>query len=176
MPERPLRTTLAAATGEKGVAAGEAFAMPATPDSLAEMRRGLASLANREAQRDYMQRIVDDAGVSLSPLAAWVLVRLESDSNADVDSLVSAHGIDPTAMSNAVAQLETGGFLTIPVPSNGAVRRATDAGRDVLARIVAVRRSHIARAAREWDTGEQDAVPLRAIERELVPDPPPRSS
>ncbi len=37
---------------------GEAFAMPVNADSLAELRRGLASLANREAQRRYMERLV----------------------------------------------------------------------------------------------------------------------
>ena len=176
MPERPLRTTLAAATAEKGTVAGDAFAMPVTRDSLAELRRGLASLADREAQRGYMQRIVDEAGVSLSPLAGWVLVRLELDRGVAVDALARAHGIDAEAMSAAVSQLATRRLVTMPSNGGPHAPLVTTTGCDVLARIVAVRRSHLGQAAREWDTGDHDAIALHDIDRELIPDPRPPAS
>ena len=58
LPERPLRATISAEVTEGGGLVGEAFAMPVNPDSLAELRRGLASLANREAQRQYIETLV----------------------------------------------------------------------------------------------------------------------
>jgi len=66
----------------------------------------------------------------------------------------------------------------VTMPSNGGphapVVTTTDC--DVLARIVAVRRSHLGQAAREWDTGDHDAIALHDIDRELIPDPRPPAS
>jgi hypothetical protein len=171
LPERPLRTTLAAATADKGAAAGEAFAMPVTTDSLAELRRGLASLANREAQRGYMQRIVDEARVDLSPLAAWLLVRFESDRDATAASVASAHAIDASSVAEAVGQLERRQLVTSGADTRAGAYRVTRAGCEVLARIIGVRRSHITDAAAQWRTGTEDATELRGLARELVPDP-----
>ena len=171
MPERSLRTTLAAATADKGAAAGEAFAMPVTTDSLAELRRGLASLANREAQRGYMQRIVDEARIDLSPLAAWLLVRFESDRNATAASVGSAHAIDAAVVIEGVAQLERRGLIVSAGDTPIGAYRVTIEGCEMLARIVAVRRSHITDAAAQWRTGTKDATELRGLARELVPDP-----
>ena len=178
MPEHPLRTTLAASTGDRGSVAGEAFAMPGMADSLAELQRGLASLANRDARRTYMKQIVDEAGVDLSPLAAWLLVRVESDPGVKVATL---RGLDSSVVADATRELVAGGLVRHHEREehhgdggpHGRPRpfSVTRAGCDVLARIVAVRRAHLAAAAAEWRTGEHDAAALRDIERDLVPDP-----
>ena len=177
MPEHPLRTTLSATTAEGG-AIGEAFAMPVSPDSLAELRRGLASLANREAQRAYIARIVAEAGVELTPAAAWLLVRLEQQHDLDPASLVHAHAIEPSVIVRAVDQLETRGLIAQRGADDNGSRRynVTERGCEVLSRIVAVRRTHIRSAAAEWRSGEHDAVALERIDRELVPDPEPSAN
>ena len=172
LPEHPLRTTLAAVTAQKGRAAAEAFARPVTPDSLTELRRGLASLANREAQRGYMQRLVDEAHVDLPPLTAWLLVRFESDRGVDIDTLAPAHGIDRAALADALAELDRRALVVSAGAEHPGGRRVTRDGCEMLSRMVAVRRSHIADAAAEWNTAE-DAPAVQTIARELVPDPNP---
>ena len=172
LPEHPLRTTLAAASAQKGTAAAEAFAMPLTPDSLTELRRGLASLANREAQRGYMQRLVDEARVDLPPLAAWLLVRIESERGVDVSSLAAAHGIDRETLADALARLESRALVVVADAERPRVYSVTRAGCELLTRMVAVRRSHLSDAAAEWHAGGQTTA-VQTIAREMVPDVTP---
>ena len=175
LPERPLRATLSAEATEGGGLVGEAFAMPVNADSLAELRRGLASLANREAQRHYIERLVREAKVELSPAAAWLLVRLEQDRTANPAALGRANAISATTIDAAVDELSTRGLIaTRPIDDNGARRLAvTRAGCEVLGKMITVRRAHLADAAAEWGTDEMSAVTLREDERVLVPDARP---
>jgi DNA-binding MarR family transcriptional regulator len=163
---------------------GEAFAMPSTGDSLAELRRGLAALASRERQRQYMARLVEEANVSLAPLEAWVLVRIEQDSNTDPIALARSHAIDPARVDNAANELLRRGLLAERRGdgSDGSRRfGATPAGCEVLGKIIAVRRAHVANAAAEWGANHtRDDLQVRRLQRELVPeaqptitDPPP---
>jgi EmrB/QacA subfamily drug resistance transporter len=178
LPERPLRTTLSAEATEGGGRVGEAFAMPVTPDSLAEIRRGLASLANREAQREYMEALVREAKVNLLPAAAWLLVRLEEDRAADPAALGRAHAISSRSIDAAVEQLSERGLVSVRTLGDNGTRRfaVTRAGCDVLGRIINVRRMHLADAAAEWHTDETAAATLRDDERVLVPDARPTSN
>ena len=172
LPERPLRATLSAETTGK---VGEAFAMPVTPDSLAELRRGLASLASREAQVRYLRQIAAEAQLDLTPAAAWLLVRLEQEPGVDPATLGATHAIDASRISNAIDELSTRGFVA---SSNGSERRGwhlgvTPDGCEALGRIVRVRRAHLAQAAAEFGVNEENTSTLRGIERELVPDARP---
>ena len=76
MPERPLRQTVAAASASGEL--GEAFAMPVDSGSEGYVLRGLAALADRDVQRQHIVRIVERAGVDLGPVAAWLLVQLDT--------------------------------------------------------------------------------------------------
>jgi len=176
LPELPLRTTLAAETAQGGGKVGEAFAMPVNPDSLAELRRGLAALASREAQRQYIERIVREAHVDLGPAAAWLLVRLEQEPGTAPAVLARMYGIDPARLDAAVEQLASRGLIAgNGVRADGARRfGVTPAGCEVLARLIAVRRAHVAAAAAEWGADRAaGADGLRVLERELVPDAHP---
>jgi hypothetical protein len=172
LPERPLRATLAAEGSEK---VGEAFAMPVTPDSLAELRRGLATLANRDAQRGYIQQILNESRVELTPAAAWMLVRLEEQPGMDPTDLASAHAIDAALIANAIDELTSRALIEADGSTVTGARRfgVTPAGCEILGRIIDVRRGHLARAAAEWGATEQNTATLGAIERELVPDAHP---
>ena len=175
LPERPLRATISAEATEGGGRVGEAFAMPVTMDSLAELRRGLASLANREAQRQYMETLVRESNVNLQPAAAWLLVRVEQDPAADPAALGRAHAIGASTIDEAVDQLSGRGLVTVRTMADNGSRRlaVTRAGCDVLGKIIRARRAHLADAAAEWDTDEMTAATLRADERVLVPDARP---
>ena len=183
LPEHPLRATIAA-EAESTSMVGEAFAMPSTGDSLAELRRGLAALASRELQRQYMARLVEEAKVGLAPLEAWVLVRVEQDSNTDPVALARAHAIEPARVDDAANELLRRGLLAERRTdgSDGSRRfGVTPAGCEILGKIIAVRRAHVANAAAEWGANHtRDDLQVRRLQRELVPeaqptitDPPP---
>ena len=171
LPEHPLRSTVAATSGDRGNMAGGAFARPASPDSLAELRRGLAALATREAQRTYIARIVSEAGVELTPAAAWILVRLAEDPTLDPAKLAATHNVDGARVSDAESELQRA-LLIEPCADSGDGRRCsiTPQGAEALSRIIAVRRAHIREAAAEWRTGEHEALSVPEIAQELVPD------
>jgi hypothetical protein len=176
LPEHPLRSTLAATSGDRGNMAGGAFARPASPDSLAELRRGLAALATREAQRDYIAKVVSDAGVALTPAAAWILVRLADDPSLDPAKLATTHNVDGGKISDAELELQRAALIE-PCADSGNGRRCslTVQGAQAVSKMVAARRAHIRDAAAEWRTGEHEAVSIPEIVQELVPDAtPPR--
>jgi EmrB/QacA subfamily drug resistance transporter len=170
LPEHPLRSTVAATSGDRGNMAGGAFGRPASPDSLAELRRGLAALATRDAQRDYIARIVSEADVRLSPAAAWILMRLAEDPTLDPAKLAATHNVEGGKISDAELELQRA-LLIEPCTDSGNGRRCsiTPQGSQTVSRIVAVRRAHIRDAAAEWTAGDA-ASPLPQIERDLVPD------
>ena len=174
LPEHPLRSSLSAEAAEGGGRLGDTFAMPVGPDSLAELRRGLAALANRDAQRQYMEQIVREAGVDLSPVAAWLLVRFEQEPSVDTGVLAHAHAIDPTSIAAGIRELEARGLVVGAGDGKAPRHGVTPGGCGVLGKIVAVRRAHIARAAVEWgvDDGRVGAS-VERIQRELVPDARP---
>ncbi len=129
LPERPLRATVAESAAEPGREAGEAFAMPADPDSTQHLLRGLAALADRDRQRGYLQAVIDRAGVSLTPAAAWLLLRLEDDPALDPVELGRSRQVPADRMLAAREELAGRGFV--------AASGVTDEGCEVVERLVA---------------------------------------
>jgi EmrB/QacA subfamily drug resistance transporter len=173
LPERPLRATLSAEASAGGGRVGDAFGMPVSPDSLAELRRGLAALANRDAQRHYIEQVVGEAGVELAPAAAWLLVRLEQDATVDPRALARMHSIDIAKMDIAVRDLESRGLVERDGDDGAPRHSVTPAGCAVLGKIIAVRRAHLTRAAAEFGGADGSKADVRSLERELVPDARP---
>jgi EmrB/QacA subfamily drug resistance transporter len=160
IPERPLRESVAATAGDVGTEAGEAFAMPADADSVRQMERALALVADRDAKRAYVQRVTARAGVDLSPAAAWLLVRIDDDPRVDPGVLARTAGVEPPVLDAAEAELRTRG-LVVHQPDGGGTR-LTDAGRRVLDRLVDARRGELAER-------------MAALSRDIVPDAPHRT-
>jgi hypothetical protein len=77
VPERPLRETIAAAAGDPGSELEEVFPMPSDASSLMRLERSLSVLASRDVRREYIERVVARAGLTLGTAAAWLLVRIE---------------------------------------------------------------------------------------------------
>jgi len=179
LPELPLRATIAA-EAEGTTRVGEAFAMPVTADSLAELRRGLAALADRDLQRQYLARLIDEARVTLSPVATWLLVRIEQDPGSNPTVLARAHGLDPAHLEAAATDLLDRGLIARDGAGDGALtgddtRRfgVTPTGCAALAKILAVRRAHLESAAEEWRASETRSHEIRGVEQELLPEPHP---
>ncbi|HKO15544.1 MAG TPA: MFS transporter [Gemmatimonadaceae bacterium] len=174
LPEHPLRQTIAAAASDAGGDAGNAFPMPTDPSSATEFLHGLAILADRDVQRAYIQRIVERAGVSLSPAAAWLLVRLERDPSADPAALGRAHHVPADRLASAIADLRGQGLVVETPASDGAGPRheLTPAGCEVVGRLITARRQRLAELYADWTPQQRAAAAahLERLARALVPD------
>jgi EmrB/QacA subfamily drug resistance transporter len=174
LPERPLRETVAATAADGGSEAGGAFGRPADEDAAeAQLVTAFVALADRDVQRGHIQRIVARAGESLSPLAAWVLVQIDRSPEVYSRDLGRTHAVDPHRLEGALQELEalqltmTGEHTVDGLPG----RSLTPRGREVIDRLVAARRAHLAELLAEWDPGEENAADyLRSAVRDLVSD------
>ena len=173
LPERPLRATVAEAARDAGNEAGEVFARPSDEDSVAaHLYASLSSLADRDVQRQHILRIVERAGETLSPLAAWLLVQLERHPEHDPFELAWNQLIPPVRVTAALDELRTRGLLTGDGTADKQAK-LTSSGCQVLDRLVSARRAHLAELAAEWDPSQQRDVGeyLRAAVRDIVPEP-----
>jgi EmrB/QacA subfamily drug resistance transporter len=147
LPERPLRTTVAATAGNAGIEAGEAFARPASQERAErQLYATLASLSDRAVQRQHIERIVARTGETLTPLAAWLLTRIERDPERDPRAIGHQRGVTPERVDLALEELRRRGLIE-PRPEIA----LTPAGCDVLDRLVAARRAHLTELAADWD-------------------------
>jgi EmrB/QacA subfamily drug resistance transporter len=175
LPERPLRTTLAESARDTGMEVAEAFARPADEDSAAaQLYSALSTLADRDVQRQHIQRIVERAGETLSPLAAWLLVHRERTPNVAPIELGRTRGIQAERVRTALDELRQRNLIATSDAGAGDTARPalTPAGCEVLERLVAARRAHLADLAADWNSQRDTdaATYLRGAVRELVPD------
>jgi EmrB/QacA subfamily drug resistance transporter len=174
LPEHPLRQSVAAATRDDvGGDVGQAFVMPQDAESLPHLARGLAVLADRDLQRAHIEQIVRRAGETLSPAAAFMLVRIERDPRSSPEAF--AHRYDLGRLRAGIGELLGRGLIAQKKPGNGTSPEydVTSTGCDVLARLVEARRAHLEELCADWSPHERaefDAA-LRRLSRELVPAP-----
>jgi EmrB/QacA subfamily drug resistance transporter len=173
LPERPLRATVAASAREVGNEMSETFPMPSDSDSFPIVMRALGIVANRDVQREYIQRVVEKAGVDLSPAAAWLLLKIEDDPQADTELLARAHGLDVERLSEGLHELENRGLLKESPSTDGVKARhtLTSAGCDIFDRIGDARRLHLKEVFSEWPSEKHEEVEraMQSLRGELVP-------
>jgi MFS family permease/predicted transcriptional regulator len=169
LPERPLRATVAARASQVGEEMGEAFAMPSSPEAIDRLLEGLRIIADRDVQRQFIQRIVERAGVAMTPLAAWLLLRIERDETTDVTALAREHSIDFDRLQAARDELLTNGFVVADATPNGYTLTAS--GCNALDKLIAARRVRLEELAVEWpeDRRAEVAARLRELAGEVVP-------
>jgi EmrB/QacA subfamily drug resistance transporter len=169
VPERPLRESVAATAGDVGREAEEIFPMPSDAGSVARLERALSLLATRDVKREYIERVVQAAGLSLSPLAAWLLVKLEKEPARDLHALAREHAVDAAHLEGARRELVERGLL-----GEGAI---TSEGCRALEELVAARRAHLATILSEWEPARRAdlAAVIEGLPRRLVPDAEPRA-
>jgi predicted transcriptional regulator len=169
LPERPLRATVAARASQVGEEMGEAFAMPSSPEAIDRLLEGLRIIADRDVQRQFIQRIVERAGVAMTPLAAWLLLRIERDETTDVTALAREHSIDFDRLQAARDELLTNGFVVADATPNGYTLTAS--GCNALDKLIAARRVRLEELAVEWPEDRRAAVAarLRELAGEVVP-------
>jgi EmrB/QacA subfamily drug resistance transporter len=177
LPERPLREGIAAATQEDiGGDVAQAFAMPAETDPMVQVSRALSALAQRDERRRYIQRIIDRAGLDLTPGAAWLLSRLEKEPDLDFAQLARARRVEPELVQKAFEELKAHGLVVIG--KDGAKRELTQVGCRVFNRLVAARREHLAEIWPGWTAEQREQVAdlIRNLTREPVEEKPPALS
>lgn len=173
LPERPLRATVAATAGEIGNEAGESFARAADEGVVASrLYATLSGLADRDVQRAHIEQIIERAGETLSPLAAWLLVQVEENPDVSPHELAYSRGIAARSAQAALEELRRRGLVTVPRAGSTSHSELTPTGCRVLDRLVTARRAHLEELAEEWDPSrENDAAQyLRDAVRDLVPD------
>jgi EmrB/QacA subfamily drug resistance transporter len=174
LPEQPLRRTVAAKASDAGDEVAEAFGRPVAGDSDAELRRGLQLIASRDVQRQHIASIVRRAGLSISPGAAWLLVRIERDRNLDCDRLASRHRISRDQIQSIQRELEGLRWIEHRAardagpPGNW---RLTPAGCEALTKLIEARRAHLDDLLADWppEQREQVVAHLRSVAEALVP-------
>jgi DNA-binding MarR family transcriptional regulator len=155
---------------------GDAFVMPRGGESLPQLLRGLAAVADRDVQRRHMQAIVTRAELDLSPAAAWLLMRIEADGRADPAALAASYRLDVTRLLAGLDELRSRGLVVEqqhdgPSPPR---RVLTPDGCDALSRLVDARRARLAELFAEWHPERREAIEelIGRLGRELVPDAP----
>jgi hypothetical protein len=131
LPEQPLRETVAAASANVGGDMGETFPMPTSDDSLPKLLRGISILADRDVRRQYIERIVERAGVDLSAAAAWMMVRVIRDPHADPAALAQKYDVSEERLREGLAELRARGLVAeqrAPVAAGSAGRGDVTAG------------------------------------------------
>jgi EmrB/QacA subfamily drug resistance transporter len=139
LEERPLRTTVATA----GV--HEAFAAPEDPDSVRTVAAELSRVVGREGAREFVQRATARAGLEVTALESWVLVRTASDRTLNVQIVAESNEIEEHRVREACRDLHRRGLLTdagdgaTGLTANGAaaVDALADARRDALCELAA---------------------------------------
>jgi EmrB/QacA subfamily drug resistance transporter len=173
LPEHPLRATVAATAGDAGNEASEAFARPADEESAEEQLYGaLASLSDRAVQRRHIEGIVARAGETLTPLAAWLLTRLERGPERDPFVIASERGVAADRVEPALEELRRRALIESRDGDASKRLSLTSAGCDVLDRLAVARRAHLSELAADWDPGRNPdlaAFLTQAAER-VVPD------
>ena len=154
LEQRPLRQTVETA----GVA--EAFAPPQDSDSARELTRTLSRLVGRERTRRYIERMVAEAGLDLSPAEAWLLRRVEDGGEVPHrETLVAARG-----------QLLGRGLV---IERNGAGLALTDPGRVTADRLHEAHCVCLRRLLADWPAGDEPELQpiITRLARELATTP-----
>jgi EmrB/QacA subfamily drug resistance transporter len=174
LPERPLRETVAATSASIGDEMAEAVAVPHDPDTERELVRAIAAVADRDLRRRHLERIVARAGVPVSADAAWLLLRLDENPQADIIAMARAHRAAPVRVDDAAAELVAARLVERTDGSSDAAPRhtITTDGCDVLRRLVEARRQHIAELVGDEPPERQREIAafLQRLAGELVPD------
>jgi hypothetical protein len=149
LEERPLRRTI------EDRDAGDAFAPPQQTDSVGEITRELSRLVGRERTRRFIEGVILEAHVELTPAEAWLLGRADGGMIAAELLEVSDPG-DRDTLGRALAQLGDRGFCA----SADAPTRLTASGQAIRRDLLEARRRSLEYLVADWEPEdpELDAV------------------
>ena len=169
LPQRALRETVAAKTGDVGEELGQAMAMPlspTTPDE--ELLRGLAAVMDRDLRRHHVGLVAQAAGLALPGEAAWLLLRLNEAPHARLEDLQPLSPFTLEELERGAHALAGKGLVLREAPDRWEL---TPAGCASLAKVVQARQKHLQALFAEWSPQNQSdlAELLRRIGPQIVP-------
>jgi DNA-binding MarR family transcriptional regulator len=171
LEERPLRDSVTASSG-----IGESFAVPKDTESLAEMSRALGLLIGQEGRRRVAARWVHEAGLDLSPAAAWLLARLNENPRTDLGEVSARFDIPREVTERGLHELiERGMVVEAPTPDGTApAYLLTPAGKEAVEKLIAARRAGLARLLEGWSPEQHVELAhlLTRLAKELVGERP----
>jgi EmrB/QacA subfamily drug resistance transporter len=155
LEERPLRQTIE----DRDV--GDAFAAPQDTDSLSEITRELSRLVGRERTRRFIEGVIAEAEVELTPAEVWLLGRAR-DGAIPTAALEAGEELDRCRLREGMERLRGRGLI------EGAAAPAplTAAGLAMRGRLLAARERSLASLVADWESEapELDAVIARLSE------------
>jgi EmrB/QacA subfamily drug resistance transporter len=168
LQERPLRRTI------EDRDTGDAFAPPQHTDSLGEITRELSRLVGRERTRRFIEGVILEARVEVTPAQAWLFGRADGGTIAP-DVLQVPDSGDRLSLAKALAQLSDRGLVDSPDPP----ARLTASGQAIRSELIDARRRSLEYLVADWqpEDPELDATIARLAEElghrsELAPAPP----
>lgn len=175
LKETPLKRTLAAAEENVGNDVGQAFVMPVSAEAEPHILRGLALLADRNVRRRYIGSIIDRAGVDLTVVAAWLLVKIEGDHAIDLSLLARRRKVDMQTVFGGLDELVTKGLVVDKTVSRPEFKLTAN-GCEVFNKLSEARRSDLADFIGEWSPEQRAEIAdnLRRLAHELVPNVKPK--
>ena len=154
LEERPLRRTIEETT------VGEAFAPPQDTDSLHEITTQLSRLVGRERTRRFIEGVIEEAEVDMTPAEAWLLGRVD-DGAIPAEALNAGDDQDRVRLAEGALRLRERGMV-----DGGDGLQLTDAGTGLRERLVAARQRRLASLVADWEpeAPEVDAMIARLSE------------
>jgi len=154
LEERPLRQTIE----DRDV--GDAFPPPRDTDSLAEITRELSRLVGRERTRRFIERVVGEAEVELTPAEAWLLTRAQ-DGAISADALEARDEEGTTRLREGLVRLRARDLV-----GSGGPAALTPAGTEIRRRLLEARQHCLTALVADWgsEAPEVDALIARLSE------------
>ncbi|GAA3022485.1 MFS transporter [Kitasatospora albolonga] len=140
--EQPLRTTVTAPDLSESIGVN-----PVERSSLDEIARALSVLGTRDARRDLFRRITAEAGLDLKPASSWLILQMHRHGYAEPAELAEHKTVPVAVIEEAAREVEGRGLAV----RNGLPLRLTEAGAEVADRLVAARRSQLAKLLGDYD-------------------------
>jgi len=155
LQERPLRKTIE----DRDV--GDAFAAPQDTDSLREITRELSRLVGRERTRRFIEGVIAEAEVELTPAEVWLLGRAE-DGAIPADALEAREPEDREVLRRGMAGLRGRGL----VEGSEMPAALTGSGLAIRQRLLAARERGLTSLVADWESEapELDAMIARLSE------------
>jgi hypothetical protein len=139
LEERPLRRTI------EDRDTGDAFPPPQETDSLREITRELSRLAGRDRTRRFIEGVIQDAHVDMTPAEAWLLGRAEGGAIAE-DVLEVPDPGDRLALQQGLVRLRMRDLVESADPP----AHLTDAGQTTRRELITARRRSLEYLVADW--------------------------
>jgi MFS family permease len=165
LEERPLRATVSTAGMH------EAFATPEHPESVRTVARELSQLVGREGASDFVRRTTIRAGLDVTPLESWVLVRTAADRTLDVRVVAETSSLEVELVRDACRELHRRGLI---IHSEDVGTGLTPDGAAAVDALADARRGALAELAVDWAPHEHPELAeyIDSLSEDLVGEAP----